>query len=80
MRSTVPRAHICSIAFDSKINFDRIHRVVSAADIPGQNQIQMIVADQPCLAGRQVNHCEEAILLIAHPDKHKVREANAGAR
>ena len=48
---------------------------VSAADIPGQNQIQMIVADQPCLADGQVNHCEEAILLIAHPDKCKVREA-----
>ena len=74
VRSTVPRAHIRSIAFDSKINWYEF-TVVTAADIPGQNQIQMIVADQPCLADRQVNHCEEAILLIAHPDKHKVREA-----
>jgi len=74
VRSAVPRGHIRSIAFDRKIEWSEF-TVVSAADIPGENQIQMIVADQPCLAGRQVNHCEEAILLIAHPDKHKVREA-----
>jgi CO/xanthine dehydrogenase Mo-binding subunit len=74
VRSSVPRAHIRSVTFDSKIDWSEF-TVVSAADIPGQNQIQMIVADQPCLADRQVNHCEEAILLIAHPDKHKVREA-----
>ncbi|WP_348264491.1 xanthine dehydrogenase family protein molybdopterin-binding subunit [Telmatobacter sp. DSM 110680] len=74
VRSAVPHAHIRSVAFDSKINWSEF-TVVSAADIPGQNQIQMIVADQPCLADRLVNHCEEAILLIAHPDKHKAREA-----
>ena len=74
VRSSVPRAYIRSIAFDSKIAWSEF-TVVSAADIPGQNQIQMIVADQPCLADRQVNHCEEAILLIAHPDRQKVREA-----
>ena len=33
------------------------------------------MADQPCLADGQVNHCDEAILLLAHADKHKLREA-----
>jgi CO/xanthine dehydrogenase Mo-binding subunit len=74
VRSSVPRAHVRSIAFDSGIDWSEF-TVVSAADIPGENHIQMIVADQPCLADRQVNHCEEPILLIAHPDKHRVREA-----
>jgi CO/xanthine dehydrogenase Mo-binding subunit len=74
VRSTVPRALIRSIGFHRKINWSE-YAVVTAADIPGENRIQMIVADQPCLADGQVNHCEEAILLIAHPDKHKVREA-----
>ena len=74
VRSSVPRARIRSISFDSKINWSEF-TVVGAADIPGQNRIQMIVADQPCLADCQVNHCEEAILLIAHHDKNKVREA-----
>src|SRR5579863_9966264 len=74
VRSAVPRGLIRSISFDRKIDWSEF-TVVTAADIPGENQIQMIVADQPCLADGRVNHCEEAILLIAHPDKHKVREA-----
>ncbi len=74
VRSAVPRGLIRSIEFDCKIDWSEF-TVVSAADIPGENIIQMIVADQPCLAESQVNHCEEAILLIAHPDKHKVRAA-----
>ena len=74
VRSAVPRAFIRSIRFDRKIDWSEF-TVVSAADIPGENHIQMIMADQPCLADGMVNHCEEAILLIAHPNKHKVREA-----
>jgi CO/xanthine dehydrogenase Mo-binding subunit len=74
VRSTVPRALIRSIAFDRRIDWDEF-TVVTAADVPGENHIQLIVADQPCLADGQVNHCDEAILLIAHPDKHKLRDA-----
>ena len=74
VRSAVPRGLIRSIGFDPTLDWSEF-TVVSAADIPGENHIQMIVADQPCLADGKVNHCEEAVLLIAHPDKHKVREA-----
>lgn len=74
VRSAVPRGLIRSIGFDRTIDWSEF-TVVTAADIPGENHIQLIVADQPCLADGQVNHCEEAILLIAHPDKHRVREA-----
>jgi CO/xanthine dehydrogenase Mo-binding subunit len=74
VRSTVPRAFIRSIGFDRTIDWSDF-TVVTAADVPGENYIQMIVTDQPCLADGQVNHCEEPIVLIAHPDKHKVREA-----
>ena len=66
-------------AFDRRINWSEF-TVVTAANIPGENHIQLIVADQPCLADGQVNHCDEAILLIAHPDKHKLREAAAAVR
>lgn len=74
VRSTIPRGLIRSIGFDRRIDWSEF-TVVTAADIPGDNHIQLIVADQPCLADGQVNHCDEAILLIAHPDKHKLREA-----
>ena len=70
----IPRGLIRSIAFDRRIDWSEF-AIVTAADIPGENCIQLIVADQPCLADGKVNHCEEAILLLAHPDKHKLREA-----
>ena len=77
VRSAIPRGLIRSIAFDRRIDWSEF-TVVTAADIPGENCIELIVADQPCLADGKVNHCEEPILLLAHPDKHKLREA-AGA-
>jgi CO/xanthine dehydrogenase Mo-binding subunit len=76
VRSTIPRGLIRSIGFDRRIDWSEF-TVVSAADIPGKNHIQLIVSDQPCLADGKVNHCDEPILLIAHPDKHKLREAVA---
>jgi CO/xanthine dehydrogenase Mo-binding subunit len=74
VRSTVPRALIRSVGFDRSIDWSEL-TVVTAADIPGENHIQLINADQPCLADGKVNHCDEAILLLAHPDKHKLRQA-----
>jgi len=74
VRSTIPRGLILSIEFDRRIDWTEF-TIVTAADVPGNNKIQLIVADQPCLADGQVNHADEAILLLAHPDKHKLREA-----
>jgi CO/xanthine dehydrogenase Mo-binding subunit len=79
VRSTIPRGLIRSIAFDRLIEWSEF-TVVTAADIPGENIIQLIIADQPCLADGKVNHCEEPILLLAHPDKHKLREALGGVK
>jgi CO/xanthine dehydrogenase Mo-binding subunit len=79
VRSTIPRGLIRSIGFDRRMDWSEF-TVVTAADIPGENHIQLIVADQPCLADGQVNHCDEAILLIAHPDKHKLRDAVGAVR
>ena len=31
--------------------------------------------DQPCLAAELVNHAEEAVVVLAHPDKYLVEEA-----
>jgi CO/xanthine dehydrogenase Mo-binding subunit len=74
VRSTIPRGFIRSITFDRNVDWTEF-TIVTAADIPGKNQIQLIVADQPCLADGKVNHCDEAILLLAHPDKRKLRQA-----
>ncbi|MFZ0744914.1 MAG: xanthine dehydrogenase family protein molybdopterin-binding subunit [Terracidiphilus sp.] len=79
VRSTIPRGLILSIGFDRHVNWSEFS-VVSAADIPGQNNVQLIFADQPCLADGKVNHCDEAILLLAHSNKNKVREAIAAVQ
>jgi CO/xanthine dehydrogenase Mo-binding subunit len=74
VRSTIPRGFIREIRFDRRIDWSEF-AVVTAADIPGHNHIHLIFADQPCLADGQVNHCDEAIVLLAHRDKCRVREA-----
>jgi CO/xanthine dehydrogenase Mo-binding subunit len=79
VRSTIARGLIRSIEFDRRIDWSEF-AVVTAASIPGQNHIQLIFADQPCLADGKVNHCDEPIVLLAHPDKHKAREAALGVK
>ncbi|MGA7341261.1 MAG: xanthine dehydrogenase family protein molybdopterin-binding subunit [Terracidiphilus sp.] len=79
VRSTIPRGEIRSIEFDPRIDWSEF-AIVTAADVPGRNHIQLIVADQPCLAEGRVNHCDEAIVLLAHPDKHKLLEAVGAVR
>ncbi|MGO9338280.1 MAG: xanthine dehydrogenase family protein molybdopterin-binding subunit [Terracidiphilus sp.] len=74
VRSSIPRGFISSIGFDRRIDWSEF-TIVTAADIPGKNHVQLIHADQPCLADGFVNHCDEAVVLLAHPDKHKLREA-----
>jgi len=79
VRSTIPRGFIRAITFDKRIDWTEF-AVVTAADIPGNNHIQLIFADQPCLADGMVNHCDEAVVLLAHPDKHKLRAAAAAVK
>jgi CO/xanthine dehydrogenase Mo-binding subunit len=79
VRSTIPRGLIRSIAFSPDINWSEF-TIVTAKDVPGKNHIQLIVADQPCLADGRVNHCDEPIVLLAHADKHKLLEAVAAVK
>ena len=74
VRSTIPRGNIRELHFDPCIEWSEL-AVVTAFDIPGKNHIQLIFNDQPCLADGCVNHCDEAIVLLAHHDKRKLREA-----
>ena len=74
VRSRVPRGKIKQITFGEGVPWDDFV-IVSAKDIPGQNCIALIVDDQPCLADGIVNHPEEAILLLAHPNRHLLSKA-----
>ena len=68
VRSSIPRGRITSITFDPAIPWHE-YTIVSAADIPGENTIVHLTRDHPCLAAHAVNHPEEPILLLAHPEK-----------
>src|SRR5437588_1264481 len=74
VRSIIARGKIKKINFDPSVAWDE-YIVVAAKDIPGRNCIALILDDQPCLASEFVNHPEEPILLLAHPDRHKLHKA-----
>ncbi|MDD5305477.1 MAG: molybdopterin-dependent oxidoreductase, partial [Elusimicrobia bacterium] len=74
VRSTVPHGRIKSITYDPAFAWDECV-IVTAKDIPGKNIVALIEADQPLLADGIVRHREEAIVLIAHPDRAKAYEA-----
>src|SRR5467141_3516452 len=74
VRSPVARGRIKNISFEGDIPW-REFTVVTAKDIPGENYVALILNDQPYLADAVVNHPEEPIVLLAHPDKYLLEEA-----
>jgi CO/xanthine dehydrogenase Mo-binding subunit len=74
VRSRIPRGRIKSITFEPGVAW-KDFIVVSAKDITGKNCVALIGEDQPCLADGAVNHPEEPILLLAHPDRHLLAKA-----
>src|ERR1044071_4074840 len=79
VRSHVPRGRITGVTFGEGIPWDEF-TVITARDIPGANYVALILNDQPYLAETVVNHAEEPILLLAHPDKYLLEEARRAVR
>ena len=74
VRSPAARGRIRNITFEGDIPWDEFV-VVTAKDIPGENCVALILMDQPYLAAEFVNHPEEPVVLLAHPDKYLLEEA-----
>lgn len=74
VRSTIPRGKIKEIHFGKDIPWNEF-TIVTAKDIPGENYVALILKDQPFLADGVVNHPEEPILLLAHPNKYMLERA-----
>jgi CO/xanthine dehydrogenase Mo-binding subunit len=77
VRSKFARGRITGISFDPAIDWGEFV-IATAKDIPGKNCIALILDDQPCLADGVVNHPEEPVVLLAHPDKHVLARAVEG--
>jgi CO/xanthine dehydrogenase Mo-binding subunit len=74
VRSPVPSGLLSRIVYLPNINWDEFV-IVTAADIPGRNVVAFIQDDQPLLVSNTINHCEEAILLLAHPNRYILEQA-----
>jgi len=79
VRSAIARGTIRSVHFGPEVDWSEF-TVITADDIPGENTIVHLTKDHPCLAHKQVNHPEEPILLIAHPDKTALLAAARAVR
>lgn len=82
VRSQVARGRIKNIVFEGDIPWQEF-TIVTAKDIHenhGENYVALILNDQPYLANEVVNHPEEPIVLLAHPDKYLLEEARRNVR
>ncbi len=79
VRSPVARGRIRGIHFAEGIPWNEF-TIVTAKDIPGKNCVTLILDDQPYLAAEVVNHAEEPVVLLAHPDRYLLEEARRCVR
>src|SRR5687767_9866147 len=79
VRSSISRGRIKKISFEGDIPWDEF-TIVTAKDIPGENYVALILNDQPYLAAEFINHAEEPVILLAHPDKYLLEEARRNVR
>jgi CO/xanthine dehydrogenase Mo-binding subunit len=74
VRSSVARGRLRGISLAPGIPWGEF-TIVTARDIPGKNCVALILDDQPCLADQTINHAEEPVVLLAHPDRYLLEQA-----
>ena len=79
VRSSIASGRIRGIRFGEGIPWSDF-TIVTAADIPGKNEIALIEHDQSCLAAEFIHHPEEPIVLLAHPDRYLLEEARCAVQ
>jgi CO/xanthine dehydrogenase Mo-binding subunit len=79
VRNPGARGRIRGITFEEGVPWTEF-TIVTAKDVPCENCVALILHDQPLLADGQVNHPEEPVVLLAHPDRYLVEEARRRVR
>lgn len=74
VRSSVPRGRLKNIVFKPGVPWEQF-TIMKAADIPGKNVVALLTEDQPFLVEKNINHPEEPVVLLAHPDPYLLEEA-----
>lgn len=72
VRSTIARGRITNVRVDSIPGLT----TVDYRDIPGDNIVELIEPDQPCLVETEVRHVTEPILLLAHENREALWAVN----
>ncbi len=81
IRSSDAHARFTALDLDPAFDWSSVV-VVTAADIPGDNVVSSIKADQPILVpvGGEIQHHAEPLALIAAPDRATLRAARRAVR
>ncbi len=74
--ATVAHAKIKSIDFNAALNSHGIVTILTAKDVPGQNQIGGIIPDEPLLADGEVHFRGQVIAIIVGKSEHDCRQAS----
>jgi xanthine dehydrogenase large subunit len=74
-----PHAHAKIVSYDlsGARALPGVHAVLSAADIPGHNQMGPVIKDEPALAEKEVHCVGQAVFLIAAESEDFARKAAA---
>jgi CO/xanthine dehydrogenase Mo-binding subunit len=80
IRSSDAHARFTALDLDPSFDWSKVV-VVTAADIPGDNIVSSIKADQPILVplGGEIQHHAEPLALLAAPDRATLRAARHAA-
>lgn len=79
IRCPIARGRITGIIRDERFDWSQV-ALLTAADLPGPNEVAMIECDHPILAGEAVCFPYQAIGLIAAPDQATLKAALAAVR
>lgn len=74
VRTQTARGKILDVVFDPAIDWDEF-AVVTHEDILGVNGVKFLEDDGPALVAGEFRHAQEPVVLLAHPDPEKLREA-----
>lgn len=75
LRSEHPHADIISINTEDALNLPGVVRVLTAADIPGENGYGLVVPHQPVLCEGRVRHLGEAVAIVVAETEQVARSA-----
>jgi CO/xanthine dehydrogenase Mo-binding subunit len=79
VRSTDPHARLLGIERDPDFDWSGVI-LLTAADIPGENVVNLMVDDQPVLAADVIDHYAEPVALVAAADRATARAARDHVR